>query len=569
MSATLGINCSGFHSSASLFADGRLRHAICEERLSRVKQDKAFPLRAIRYCCDAAGIPFHEVSDAFVGWHPRFYIGRSDRTLNDAMQYRGKLSYLALNELATLANAPIEDVAQSLRTANSALKIHFVDHHKAHAAGAFFHSGFEQADFLILDGFGENTCGLAGTMDGGGIQVLHAHPTPHSLGLFYAAFTDFLGFKPYSDEWKVMALSALGDSERYYPFVRSLIRADGLAFEVDLSYFEFFLFFTPRHFSRKLCDELGEPVAPGAEPAQRDYDIVAAVQRVVEEVTFDMLAALQRRTGGRNLVLAGGFFMNSVLNGKIHERTPYRNIFLGGSPDDSGIGIGSALHGLNYVLGEKTSPEHVKHNYFGRTYSDVEVRAELIRRKLRFSEIERVPATVARLIREQKIVGFFQGGSEFGQRALGNRSILADPTSHEMKDLVNATVKYRERFRPFAPAVLAERQGEVFEDGGGQTSYFMERVLRFRPEWKQKVPAVVHFDATGRLQTVSREVNAVFHQVLVEFEKLSGVPLVLNTSLNINGMPLVETPGDALDCFYQSGLDALVLNRYLLEKQPL
>jgi len=566
MSTILGINCSGFHSSACLFKDGELKYAICEERLSRLKQDKAFPLRAIRYCCDAAGIPISEVTDVFLGWHPRFYIGKSDRTLNDAMQNRGKLSYLVLNEMASLSSAPILDVSQSLLTGNSSLKIHFVDHHKAHAACVFFLSGFDQADFLILDGFGENTCGLAGAMNGQGMDVLHAHPTPHSLGLFYAAFTDFLGFKPYGDEWKVMALSSLGDPERYYTFIRSLITVKGLGLEVDLSYFEFYMFFTPRHFSRKLCAELGEPVAAGAEPSQRDYDIVAAVQRVVEETTFEILASLHRMTGGKNLVLAGGFFMNSALNGKIHERTPYANIFLGGSPDDSGISIGSALHGLNYVLGERTPPMQVKHNYFGRAYSDDEVRAELRRRKLRFSEVDQVPATVARLIRDCKIIGFFQGGSEFGQRALGNRSILADPTRPEIKDLVNATVKYREGFRPFAPAVLAERQGDLFEIDGSQTSFFMERVFRFKPEWKAKVPAVVHFDGTGRLQTVSKEVNPVFHNVLVEFEKLSGAPLVLNTSLNVNGMPLVETPGDALDCFYQSGLDAIVLNRYLVQK---
>lgn len=566
MKAILGINCSGFHSSACMVVDGKVRFAICEERLSRMKQDKSFPLRAIRYCCDAAGVPFSEVGHVFVGWHPRFYIGRSDKALNDAMQNRGKLSYLTLNELATLGGAPIDDVTQSLSRRGSDLRIHYVDHHKAHAANGFFQSGFERADVLVLDGFGENTCGLAGSLDRRVIDVLHAYPTPHSLGLFYAAFTDFLGFRPYSDEWKVMALSSLGDPDRYYPFVRSLIRAEGLDLEIDLSYFEFFLFFTPRLFSRKLCAHLGEAVAPGAEPSQRDYDVVAAVQRVVEETTFGILEELHRRSGAEDLVLAGGFFMNSVLNGKVHERTPYARFFLGGSPDDSGISIGSALYGLSYVLGGESPIEPVRHNYLGRPYSDGEAEAELARRKLRFTALDDVPTAVARMIHDRKIVGFFQGRSEFGQRALGNRSILADPTSSGMKDLVNATVKYREGFRPFAPAVLAERQAEVFEADPAQTSYFMERVFRFRPEWEEKVPAVVHFDGTGRLQTVSREVNPAFHRVIVEFDRLCGVPLVLNTSLNINGMPLVETPGDAIDCFYQSGLDALVINRFLIEK---
>jgi carbamoyltransferase len=563
--AVLGINCSGFHSSASLFVDGVLRAAICEERLSRVKQDKSFPVRAIRYCCDAAGIAFSDVTHAFVGWHPRYYIDRSDRTLFDALQNRGKLSYLALNELAAMSGAPVRDVSQSLSLGDATLAIHFVDHHAAHAASVFYPSGFESADVLVLDGFGEHTCGLAATMDAGGLHIRRTYPTPHSLGLFYAAFTDFLGFRPYSDEWKVMALASLGDRERYYPSIRSLIQVDGLGFHVDLSYFEYHLPFTPRLFARRLCELLGEPVERGAEPTQRDYDIVAAVQRVVEETTFALMNELQRETNGTRIVLAGGFFMNSVLNGKVLERTPYREVFVGGSPDDTGISMGAGFHGLRNVL-EQPIARPCRHNYFGRSYGDDEILAELRRRKLRFTELQRMPSAVAGLIRDGRIVALFQGGSEFGQRALGNRSILADPTRADVKDLVNATVKYREAFRPFAPAVLEERQADVFEGGERQTSHYMERVLPFRAEWRSRVPGVVHFDGTGRLQTVSRTSNPAFHAIIGEFEQLSGVPLVLNTSLNINGMPLVETPGDAIDCFYQSGLDALVLQRYLLEK---
>lgn len=564
--AILGLNCSGFHSSACLVVDGELKAAICEERLSRVKQDKSFPLRAIEYCCAAAGLRVADVTHAFVGWHPRYYVGRSDRTLFDALQNRGKLAYLALNELAALTGAPIDDVAETLTTPQGTLAIHFVDHHVAHAASVFYPSGFTDADVLVLDGFGEHTCGLAGTIDGGGLQVRHSYPTPHSLGLLYAAFTDFLGFRPYSDEWKVMALASLGDPDRFYQFVRSLVRVDGLRIDVDLSYFEFFLFFTPRMFSRRLCEALGEPVAAGAEPTQRDYDIVAAVQRVVEETTFDVLNTLQRQTGGRRLLLAGGFFMNSVLNGKVASRTPYRDVFIGGTPDDTGISMGSAYHGLRHVLGGEPRHPCGNHNFFGRRYADAEIAAELRRRKLRATELDDMPSAVARLIHEGRIVGLFQGGSEFGQRALGNRSILADPTRTGMKDAVNATVKYREPFRPFAPAVLEERQAELFDCGSEQTSFFMERVLPFKADWHARVPAVVHFDGTGRLQTVSAAANRPFHDIIRAFERLSGVPLVLNTSLNVNGMPLVESPGDAIDCFYQSGLDALVLERYLLEK---
>jgi carbamoyltransferase len=566
MSIVMGINCSGFHSSACLFIDGKFMYAICEERLSRIKQDKTFPLRAINYCCESAGISFSEVEQIFVGWHPRFYINKSDNILNEALKYRGKLSYLTLNELATLSSSSIEDVSQCLRSGKSNLQINYIDHHKAHAAGSFFNSGFDKTDVLVLDGFGEISCGLVGEMNRKEMNIFQSHRTPHSLGLFYAAFTDFLGFKPYSDEWKVMALSSLGDPERYYPFIKSLIKIEGINLEIDLSYFEFYMFYTPRHFANKLCRFLGDPVSPGTEPSQRDYDIVAAVQRVVEEAVFDLLINLYSMTREKNLVLSGGFFMNSVLNGKIHENSPYSNLYIGGSPDDSGISIGSALYGINFSLGEYNTQNQLNHNYFGRIYTDAEVLTELRRRKIRFTELEQVAMSVAKLISDNKIIGFFQGKSEFGQRALGNRSILANPTSKAIKDIVNSTVKYREFFRPFAPAVIAERQSDIFEVTDTQTSFFMEKVFKFKPQWREKVPAVVHFDGTGRLQTVTKEINKAFYDILFEFDKITSVPIILNTSLNINGMPLVETPGDALDCFYQSGLDAIVLNRFLVEK---
>jgi len=566
MSYVLGINCSGFHSAACLLEAGRIRAAVCEERLTRVKQDNSFPHKAIQYCCDAAGVPFSEVSHAFIGWHPRFYVGQSDRTLLDAMRSRGKIAYLALNELARIAGAPVADVTETFETADARLAIRFVDHHEAHLANAFHQSGLAHADFLVLDGFGEITTGMCGSVSASGADVAATYPSPHSLGSFYSAFTDFLGFRPDSDEWKVMALSALGDSGEYYDRIRPLVRVKGLAFELDPSYFEHFLFYKPRQYSEKLAGLLGAPLAPGQEPSEREACIVAAVQRVAEETVFEILRTLQLQTGNTDLVLGGGFFMNSVCNGKIHEQTPYGHVFIGGSPDDSGIGIGSALYGSRTVLGEPGPVEAAQHNYFGRPYSSDEVRQELARRKIRFETLEDAPATAARLVHDEKIVGWFQGGSEFGQRALGNRSILAHPGPPDMKDKVNASVKYREGFRPFAPSVLKERQGAVLEIPDADNAYFMEKVYRFREAWKARVPAVVHGGGTGRLQTVDKAVNPMYYRLVKEFEQLSGLPLVLNTSFNVNGMPLVESPGDAIACFYSCGLDALIIEDCLVEK---
>lgn len=566
MSYLLGVNCSGFHSSACLLTREGIHTAICEERLSRVKQDRRFPLAAIEYCLGAAGLDIHDVDHVFIGWHPRFYLQMSDRTLQDAFRNRGKLAYLALNELATLSRREITDVAERLFHGKRELEIRFVDHHQAHLDNAFFQSGFERADFLMLDGFGEMASGSCGSVARDRVDPQATFRTPHSLGSFYSAFTDFLGFRPNQDEWKVMALAALGDPERDYERVRRLVRVDGLHLELDLSYFEHFLFFTPRHFSPKFVAEFGAPLEPGAEPEPRHADLVAAVQRVSEEAVFALLRTLAARAGNDQLVLGGGYFMNSVCNGKLVDQTPYREVFVGGSPDDSGVALGSALHGAHRRLGWEPARTRARHNYFGRTYDGAEVLQELERRKIRHRRLDDPTETAAQLLRQGKIVGWFQGAAEFGQRALGNRSILADPTLASMKDTVNRSVKYREHFRPFAPSVLKERQGELFsglDEGGG---YFMEKVFPFKPEWSGRLPAVSHFDGTGRLHTVDADVNPLFYRLICEFEKLSGAPVVLNTSFNTSGMPLVETPGDALDCFYSSGIDALVLGDRLVEK---
>lgn len=566
MGNILGINCIGYYTSACLLQEGRIQNAICEERLSRIKKDRNFPHRAILYCLKEAGLRIEDIDDVFVGWHPRFYLRRSDEALIETRRSRGKVSYYAMNEVATHLGTELRDVEEVLRSENAELRIHYVDHHKAHVANAFLQSGYEKADVLMLDGFGEWTTGMSGRVDRTALEIFQEYPTPQSIGSFYSAFTEFLGFRPSNDEWKVMALSALGDSSRFYEQIRKLIKVDGLRFELDLSYFEHYNFFKPGYFSTKLVDMLGPPLKAGEEPGPREYDIVAAVQRVVEETIFTILGELQSRTGAKDLVVGGGVFMNSVCNGKLLRSTPYDRVFIGGTPEDSGISVGAALYGAHFVLGQPVPVGEAKHNYYGRVYSRDEIEKELKRRKLRYTALENSSETAAQLLHAGKIIGWFQGASEFGQRALGNRSILADPTRAEIKDLVNASVKYREGFRPFAPAILSERQDEVLEGREGQTIHFMEKVFQIREDMRAKVPAVTHFDGSGRPQTVLRETNPEFHALITAFEKLSGVPLVLNTSFNVNGMPLVESPTDALDCFFACGLDELILGHCHLSK---
>ena len=561
----LGLNISGFHSSACLIKDGEIKSAIAEERITRVKQDKSFPHKAISYCCDVANISKDKITDIYVGWNPTHYAYKSDNTLSDALKDRGKIAYLALNELSVANNEEILTIKQQLKSLNTEWNIHFVNHHIAHASNVFFMSKFKDSDFFVADGFGENTTGCVGTIDYDKVDILNSFRTPHSLGSFYSMFTEFLGFRPNGDEWKVMALASLGNPNIHYEKINDLIKVDGLNFELDLSYFEHYMFFTKNYYSEKFVNEFGKPVSKLEELTQYHYDLVSSVQRVAEEVSIKILNNLHKKTKQKNIVVSGGFFMNSVLNGKILDKTPYENIYIGGSPDDSGISIGSALYGLVFDKNIK-SFNYLNHNYFGKEYKDNDIITELKKRKIKYEIIEDIETYVAKRISEKNIVAWFQGRSEFGQRALGNRSILADPTKEDIKDIVNSSIKYREGFRPFAPSVLEENQNDYFIIPKNQNSYFMEKVFMFKEEHKKNLPGVVHFDGTGRLQTVSKKINPKYHKLIEEFKKISGYGILLNTSLNVNGMPLVDSPSDAIGCFYQSGIDYLVMNNIVVRK---
>jgi len=567
MSIYVGINCSGFHSSVCVIKNGKIYRAITEERLSRIKNDKSFPIRALKYCTE--DLDLNDISTLFIGWNPAKYFHKSDNSLLDAMQNRGKLAYLTINELAAEFFGKNLAITQEIEDLDKKWKVKYVDHHLAHLYNGFGNSGFEKSDFLILDGFGESSTGILGEVSKGSYPSIYNEiPSPHSIGQFYATFTQFLGFRPNSDEWKVMALASLGDPLKYYKKIKSLVKVNGLNLEFDLSYFEHFLFFTPNFYSKKFIEEFGQPALSDLEKLpnqQYYYDLVASAQKVCEDVCWELLSNLKSRTNGENLILGGGFFMNSLLNGKILENTHYKNIFIGGSPDDTGISVGSALFGLLCDSNFNEFNPRLKDNYFGKEYSQKSIINELEKRKLKFKKLDSPADYAAELISKGEIIAWFQGGSEFGQRALGNRSILADPRFSHMKDLVNATIKYREGFRPFAPSVLRENQEEIFFSNTGN-SYFMEKVFKVNSEWVEKIPAVVHFDYTGRVQTVNKEINPKYHQLISRFGDLTGCPVVLNTSFNINGMPLVESPSDAIDCFYKSGLDSLIIENFLVKK---
>ena len=569
----LGINCSGFSSSACLIINGKISSAISEERLTRKKNDPSFPLNAIKYCCSSANIKLEEIDKVYIGWNPRYYIHKEDLAIGDAFRERGQIYYYSVNNFSKLISEKlnkssepyIKNLSSKIETVNGNWEINFIDHHNAHLSNSFLLSGYDKSDFLILDGFGENSSGMIGKVNKNNINVMNKFRTPHSLGLVYSAFTDYLGFRANSDEWKVMALSSLGNSKKYSDIFNKMIKVDNLNFEVDLSYFENVMFWTNNNFSPKLINTFGD-IPKNNNLKQRHYDIVASLQKKLEEVVIKLLNNLNKKTASKNIVLSGGFFMNSLLNGKIQSKTNYKNVFIGASPDDSGISIGSALYATNYINKKNIKNINYKANYYGKSYENQNIEILLKRTKIKYSIIKNPSKIGAKIISEGKVLAWFQGKSEFGQRALGNRSILGDPSKENIKDLINQSIKYREYFRPFAPAVMKEHVNDVFKISNDENSYFMEKVYKFKSKWIDKIPGVVHYDLTGRLQTVDKASNNLFYKLIKEFYILKKIPLVLNTSFNINGMPLVESPEDAIECFYKSGIDCLIIQNYLITK---
>ena len=446
-------------------------------------------------------------------------------------------------------------------------RICYVTHHLAHAAAAYFPSGFDEAAILTCDSYGERATTGWFRARAGRIETLRETRFPHSLGQLYSALTEFLGFRPNFDEWKVMGAAAYGDAGIYYDRVhRSLVRwTDDAELELDLKYFRHFDFDAERMSAPLLADLLGPPREPDGPMEQRHFDLAAALQKVTEEYLFAAVAWLKTQVPSPNLCLAGGVIMNSVFNGRIAAEGPFEQVYVPYAADDSGNSIGAALW-ASARDGTKIDAAAARTPFIGPAYDEAAIERQLAAVKLNPARPADIVAATAKLLADGKIVGWFQGRMEFGQRALGARSILADPRDGRMKERINAAVKFREAFRPFAPAILAEEAQNWFEMKRSIEVPYMEKVLSVRPDRRQQIPAVVHADGTGRLQTVDKAMNPTFHRLIETFGKTTGVPILLNTSFNINNEPIVELPADAIRTFYSSGLDALAIGPFLLTK---
>jgi carbamoyltransferase len=574
----LGINAYHGNASAAIVCDGQLIAAVEEERFNRVKYAAGFPAAAIRYCLKEAGLTLADVDRVAVPRNPyaRFLT---------KLLYAARMPSFARERMKVLAKFTgiREALAAAFDSDPKKLKANFhrVEHHVAHLASSFYCSPFEEAALLSADGLGDFASSMWGAGYGRRMNVHASIAFPHSLGLYYSAITQHLGFLKFGDEYKVMGLGAYGEPEFLEEF-REIVKTSGAGFALNLKYFTHHRTGpemswaeadkTPvlgKLFSDELANLLGPARKPEDAIEQRHKNQASSLQARLEEVYLGMLRHLAETTGMKSVCLAGGVAFNCVANGKIPGETPFENVYVHPAAGDAGLAVGAAFHVWHQVLGKPRSFV-MEHAYWGPGFSTEEVRRAIDGAKLNGSgyaiallEEEKLLPQTAKFIGEGKILGWYQGRAEWGPRALGNRSIVADPRRPEMKEILNQRIKHREIFRPFAPSILAEASGEWFEKS--HPSPFMTMAYAVRPEKRDKIPAPTHVDGTGRLQTVTKTANPRYWKLIKEVERQTGVPVVLNTSFNDNE-PIVCRPQEAIDCFLRTQMDALVLGDFLITR---
>jgi len=588
----LGISCYFHDAAAALLRDGRLVAAAEEERFTRKKHDYAFPQRAIDFCLRLGGIRGTDLD--YVVFFEKPFV-KFERLLLSSLQTFPRSHRVFREAMITWLGDKlwIKHLIQK-RLGIAPSRILFSEHHLSHAASAYFCSGFDAAAVLTVDGVGEWTTASLGLGRGSELRLLKEIRFPHSLGLLYSAFTAFLGFEVNEGEYKVMGMAPFG-SPRYVDKVWKVIRLhpDG-SFELDMDYFSFHRS-TDKTYTRRFETLFGAPRDPrtnfftsasghpayfGERPRnfgelarqnQHYADIAASIQVVTEEVLLTMARAAHRETGLTRLCLAGGVALNSVANGRILRETPFEEIYIHPAAGDGGGAVGAALYAHHAALGQPRGFV-MEHAAWGEEHGSAAVEDLLVRHGIsheRFDNEDKLIERVVDRLARGHVVGWCQGRFEWGPRALGQRSILADPRRAEMKDLVNVKIKFREPFRPFAPSVLVERAQEYFELADPARHYparFMLYVVDVKDAKRGVIPAVTHVDGTARVQTVLRDTNPLYYRLIETFGEATGVPVVLNTSFNLKGEPIVNTPAEAFRTFRESGMDALVLGHCLIAK---
>jgi carbamoyltransferase len=570
----LGINAYHADASAALLRNGEIVAAAEEERFNRIKHSAGFPSLAVRFCLERARIAGRDLDHVGISRVPTAHpINKLTFVLHNRLMF----SHQGLDRLRSAEKIfNIHSVvSEALGVPESDLRAEFhnVEHHMAHMASSFYASGFDEAAVLSIDGFGDFCSTMLGHGTGTQIEKLGSVLFPHSLGLFYTAITQYLGFEKYGDEGKVMGLAPYGEPRYLDRMMEIVTGTEEGGFELNLEYFTHqtggiemgWDLETPhvgRVYSDRMVEAFGPARRPDAEITRHHRDVAASLQKCLENHLFRLLRRLHEKTRCDNLCMAGGVAYNSVANGQILRHSPFREVFIQPAAGDSGTALGVALHIWHSLLGNPRGAS-MESAYLGPDYTDAEIERALQAFGASYERCSDTAGRAAELLAAGKIVGWFQGRMEFGPRALGNRSILADPRQREIKDVLNRRIKHRESFRPFAPAVLEEHVAEYFEDP--YPSPFMLMVFTMKPGRRETVPATEHVDHTGRVQSVSRNTNPRFWELIEEFRKRTGIPMVLNTSFNENE-PIVCTPDDALHCFGTTTMDALVLGDYLVTR---
>jgi carbamoyltransferase len=571
----LGLNMFHADASAAIVVDGEVKFAIAEERLNRHKHFGGFPALAVKACLDAVGAKISDVEHVAVGQD-------SDANLAKKVQYALAnpakiLNFIRLRQRKESMRDVRSLLAKALEVEPSHLRFqeHHLEHHIAHIASAYYCSPWEKAAGFSYDGSGDFVSTMMARCEGNEIEVLDRVFLPHSLGSVYTMICEFIGYSKYGDEGKVMGLAPYG-KDTYCKEISKIVSPKNGGFHLDLSYFKPLgsnqgMQVLPdgtvrlaRHFSDRMEELFGQPRQPHTEIAQRDIDLAFAAQHRFEEIFFHLLNRLHEKVPLEDLAMAGGCALNSVANGKLFDRTPFGRTYIQPAAGDEGLAIGAALHTYHSVLKQPRRHE-LKNAYLGPEFSDARIESALNKVGLQYRKLGRdaLLDRTADEIAAGNVVGWFQGRMEWGPRALGNRSIVAHPGLPNMKDVLNARIKHREWFRPFAPSIMADFQHDYFEHD--HPSPFMLHVYKIRPEKRKALCAVNHVDDTGRLQSVTRDENPMYYDLILAFHRKTGVPVILNTSFNENE-PIVCAPEEAIDCFQRTKMDVLAIGPFMVKK---
>jgi len=562
----LGISCFYHDSAACLIKDGKLLAAASEERFTRKKQDPDFPKKAINYCLDYAGIKVKDLD--YVGFYEKPFL-KFDRLLLTYLDTipRGLFSWLKAIPIWMKDKLWIKNIIKNQLDWDG--NIIFTTHHMSHAASSFLVSPFKKAAIITMDGVGEWETAAWGIGDGNDIKLAQAIHFPHSLGLLYSAFTYYCGFKVNSGEYKLMGLAPNGKPKYTKLIYDNLIdvKPDG-SFKLNRRYFAYE--YGLKMISNNFENLFGKPVLSSETlPHPQFYcDIAASVQQVAEEIILKIVNHVHKETKMDNLCMAGGVALNCVANGRIIRETKFKNLYIQPAAGDAGGAVGTAFYIYNTLLGNKRSFVMDK-SYWGPSYTNKEIKTFLDENKIKykfFKSDSSLLKKTAQLLKQQKIIGFFNGRMEWGPRALGGRSIIADPRNAKMKDILNVKIKHREPFRPFAPTVMEDKIQDWFEID--RPSPFMLLVAPVKKR-KVKIPAVTHVDSSARIQSVNKKQNPRYYRLIKEFYKLTSCPVIINTSFNIRGEPIVCTPKEAYNCFMGTDMDYLVLESFLIDKKDM